>query len=73
MGDATASRNWRQLSVFDRSGEYPLRFPKPIACIKQAIDHGAIARPLLDFVEVAASARSGLSVSCGPNRSLLGR
>jgi len=40
--------------VFDHSGEYPLRFPEPIAGIKQAIDHGAIARPLLDFVEVAA-------------------
>lgn len=40
--------------MFDHSGEYPLRFPEPIAGIKQAIDHGAIARPLLDFVEVAA-------------------
>jgi len=29
-------------------------FPSLLPGIKQAIDHGAIARPLLDFVEAAA-------------------
>jgi hypothetical protein len=48
--------------VFDHSGEYPLRFPEPIAGIKQAIDHGAIARLLLDFVEVAAVRQERIAV-----------
>jgi hypothetical protein len=55
--------------VVDGVGKDFLRLAKIIAGIQQAIDFHAVPRPLLDLVEVAVVATSGLLVS---SSSLIG-